>query len=140
MLKIYCDGSSTGRVGIWGWGYVIVEESGDIIAYGYGGGSLGTNNIGELSAAISGLEYVIDNKLATEVEVVSDSQYVLGMIEEKSVPNKNLELIHWLLHLKTHIKVKTKWVRGHSGDKYNEIADKLAKKGKEIYKVDKCSQ
>ena len=115
-----------------------------------------TNNIMELTAVITSLEYVLEilnkeknynlllnnkkNDKKMNVEIYADSSYVLKGITEwienwikKDFKNvKNIELWKKLYNLKGQIeklpsvKLLFNKVKGHNGDKYNEMVDKLA--------------
>ena len=115
-----------------------------------------TNNIMELTAVITALEYVLEilkkeknynllinnknNDKKMNVEIYADSSYVLKGITEwienwikKDFKNvKNVELWKKLYNLKGQIeklpsvKLLFNKVKGHNGDKYNEMVDKLA--------------
>ena len=115
-----------------------------------------TNNIMELTAVITALEYVLEiltkeknynlllnnkkNDRKIDVEIYADSSYVLKGITEwienwikKDFKNvKNVELWKKLYNLKGQIeklpsiKLVFNKVKGHNGDKYNEMVDKLA--------------
>ncbi len=135
MLYLYTDGSSTGRNNReWGWGWVLVSED-KLIATDCGGGPSGTNNHGELTAAIEGLAYIVaDPRLKkSKVTLISDSLYCLKTASGEYTPRKNLELCKLLKNLYDFTKAEGKWVKGHSGDRFNEIADKLSKQGKALY-------
>ena len=115
-----------------------------------------TNNIMELTAVITALEYVLEilnkeknynlllnnkrNNKKMNVEIYADSSYVLKGITEwienwikKDFKNvKNIELWKILYNLKKQteelpsIKLLFNKVKGHNGNKYNEMVDKLA--------------
>lgn len=98
----------------------------------------GTNQIAELTAAIEGLSRV---PLGNQVELVSDSQYVLkgltewrkgwerkGFRNAKGEPVANQPLWRRLFALADTRTVGTRWVRGHNGDVHNERVDGLANK------------
>lgn len=115
-----------------------------------------TNNIMELTAVITALEYVLEilnkeknynlllnnkkNDKNMNVEIYADSSYVLKGITEwienwikKDFKNvKNVELWKKLYNLKGQIEklpsvnLLFNKVKGHNGDKYNEMVDKLA--------------
>ena len=93
----------------------------------------------ELSAAIEGLQAL---KEPCNVKLFTDSKYVMDGITQwienwkknnwktsakKEVKNKAL----WqqLDHLMAYHQVQWHWVKGHSGDPGNEMADLLANKG-----------
>jgi ribonuclease HI len=130
MISIYTDGSSNGRSdGAVGWGWIIVSDF-DILGCGAEGEPEGTNNTAELKAAIYGLKDFIARGLTGPVEIVSDSQYVLGLGAGTYCAVKNTDLANELRQLVIQTGAKCRWVRGHSGDPYNEMTDKLAKTAK----------
>ncbi len=137
MLSVYTDGSSSGRGGNpIGWAFVIVRD-GKPLRCGNGGHTSGTNNVAELLGAIRGLKTLIALGLAgTEpTELVSDSQYVLGMGSGRMAATINVELVTELRQLCRQTRCRFRWVRGHTGDLWNERADSLAHKAKEEQKT-----
>ena len=135
-ITIYTDGACSGNPGKGGWGAVLIYRdkqkhlSGSVI--------LTTNNKMELTAAIEALKAV---KKSSDIELYTDSQYVKNGINlwiinwkkngwktanKKEVANKDLwiELDKYV----THHNITWFWVKGHSGNHYNEIADDLAVK------------
>jgi ribonuclease HI len=137
LLSIYCDGASSGCSDApGGYGYLLVHD-GSMVASGYGGAHKTTNNIMECKAAICGLLAAREvQEHYYVVELVSDSQYVLNLSSGKYQPKVNMELIQELRTCASMIyRLSYRWVKGHSGDKFNEIADDLAKKGKSLHKT-----
>ena len=134
---IYTDGACRGNPGPGGWGALIKF---DIVQKEiFGGQNNTTNNQMELSAAIEGLSTL---KEPCSVELFTDSRYVMDGITQwiqnwkknnwktsskKEVKNK--ELWQKLDQLMSYHQVKWNWVKGHSGDPGNEVADLLANKG-----------
>jgi ribonuclease HI len=138
-FSVYSDGSSTGRAhGPGGWGFVILFD-GEVIWAGSGGARDITNNIAELMGAIDGLEKLItlpifkDKGPTQPLELVCDSQYVLGLANGSYSPSKNHELASKIKELCRVYRVTTRWVRGHSGEEVNEICDSLANHGKQQF-------
>ncbi|HZE90212.1 MAG TPA: ribonuclease H [Rhizobacter sp.] len=135
----YTDGAcAPSNPGPAGWGAVLIAPDGKTESDHYGFIGPGTNQIAELTAALEGLSRV---PLGAAVELVSDSQYVLkgisewrGGWERKGFKNSKGELVANLAlwkRLFAAVDVRTvtvRWVRGHSGDVYNERADALANK------------
>ena len=131
---VYTDGACKGNPGIGGWGALIIDADQQTTINGSEVDT--TNNRMELMAVIKSLE-IVDRDRA--VVLFTDSQYVKkGMTEwiskwkEKSwltasrKPVKNLDLWKSLDCLTQGRAVSWNWVRGHSGNKGNEIADSLA--------------
>ena len=143
MIKIYCDGAcknngnSNGNGSNGGWGAVIVYDTGQIAQHCGYVADITTNNACEMIALIEGLKRVDSD---TPVEVCSDSKYVLDAITKKWTINWKRN--NWLTAKKTPVANKELWIRimdtikgreitwtwvkGHSGDVYNDMADKLA--------------
>lgn len=89
-----------------------------------------TNNIGELTAALEGMKRIEPGE---EVVIISDSRYVLDFLKDN--PNKakaNKELVKALKQeAKKFSYLETRWVKGHSGDVYNEEVDKMSREAAE---------
>ena len=132
----YTDGAcAPSNPGPSAWGAVILAPDGSVAPHnGFIGA--GTNQIAELTAALEGLALVPEGQ---KVELVSDSQYVLkgltewragwerkGWKNSKGEPVANLALWKKLYAIADRRKVSTRWVKGHSGEPYNEQADGLA--------------
>lgn len=137
MVSVYADGSSGaggGKAG--GWAFVIVRDEVEVLQAGYGGHPSTTNNVMELTGAIRGLEALVVLRAFNLVragealELVSDSQYTLGMASGSYCPTTNLELAARIKQLTQDTKARTRWVRGHEGNTWNERVDSLAGKGK----------
>ena len=74
------------------------------------------------------------NKRKIIIRILSDSQYSIGVLSKNWKAKKNQELIGWIKKELSDIcnngyLVLFHWVGGHSGIKYNEMADSLANKG-----------
>ena len=132
---IYTDGACSGNPGPGGWGAVIFDERKKQINIS-GKIKDTTNNRMELMAPIMALKKI---KSMSEVVVFTDSTYVKNGITEwikkwkkndwnnsNKKPVKNKDLWIKLNDLCESNKVIWKWVKGHSGNKYNDLADELA--------------
>jgi ribonuclease HI len=140
--KIYTDGAFSPKSRRGGWAFVVVEND-KVIFEKHGRLTGTTNNRCELQAIIRAIEYSIGEKLPY-FEIVTDSQYCQqGMVEwaamwarndwktssGKPVANSDLwQHIESLLEQVERFKVS--WIRGHSGNSYNDRADFLASKGR----------
>lgn len=86
----------------------------------------------ELTAQIKALQDLYELCGPCEIEVVSDSQYViLGCEDRLRARNVNQDL--WVqldAAVDLHTWVQWRHVDGHSGVKYNELVDELAVKAK----------
>jgi len=133
---IYTDGACKGNPGIGGWGAILMYKGHSKEICGYENNV--TNNQMELKAAIKALSIL---KKECEIELHTDSKYLKNGIEcwlenwikndwktSAKKPVKNRDLWVKIHNLNLQYKITWKWVKGHSGDKYNEIADSLANK------------
>ena len=73
------------------------------------------------------IEVLKEYKRRLNFLIHSDSMYVINCAQGKWKRIKNKE--YWKQYDKYSKtkNIKWKWVKGHSGDKYNELVDKLAK-------------
>ncbi|MCL2705914.1 MAG: ribonuclease HI [Spirochaetaceae bacterium] len=143
-IDIYTDGGCSGNPGPGGWGFVIVYS--EKIYKSSGSEKDTTNNKMELTAVIKALESYknsLENKASKnqKVRIFTDSIYVKNGIttwiitwlkngwktaDKKDVKNKELWMI--LKNLSDRINPEWEWVKGHSGDRWNEECDALVKK------------
>lgn len=131
-LSIYTDGSTIKNPGPGGWAAILVTEKDNYYVLSEASETeKTTNNIMEMMGVIRALEFLPE---PCEITVYSDSQYVVrGMNEwihgwklKNFFGVKNVELWKRLDKAAKKHKVKFKWVKGHNGDRYNEIADQNA--------------
>ena len=135
--KIYTDGACSGNPGPGGWGAVIFDQ--DNKQKNISGSEKNTtNNRMELLAAIMSLKKIKTN---SEVVIFTDSTYVKNGITEwmknwkkngwknsSKKPVKNKDLWEKLDKLCETNNVSWKWVKGHSTNEFNNLADELATK------------
>lgn len=143
MITVFVDGACSGNPGFGNWGFVAVDSKTDkVIAAGAGDGlERTTNNEMELTAILVALKTYGVNQDAFQYPVVyTDSNYAYKTLTEwyhswkrngwkrpKNQPVANLELIQEYDALwESGKRIELQWVRGHNGNQYNEIADKLA--------------
>ena len=135
--KIYIDGACSGNPGPGGWGAVIIDQD-DKQKNISGSEKNTTNNRMELLAAIMSLKKIKTN---SEVVIFTDSTYVKNGITEwmknwkksgwknsSKKPVKNKDLWEKLDKLCEANIVSWKWVKGHSTNEFNNLADELATK------------
>ena len=130
-INIYTDGSAKGNPGKGGFGVVLMSgKHYKEISQGF---RHTTNNRMELLAVIVGLEHL--KNINSEVQVYSDSKYVVDSIEKKWVfqwekkhfkGKKNADLWKRFLIIYKKHKVSFNWVKGHAGHPQNEKCDYLA--------------
>ena len=124
MLKIYCDGACSGNPGPGGWAYVIPQFN----VEGSGSKDDTTNNRMEITAVNRSLEYLaVHHPDIKDVEIITDSQYVVNTMTLGWKKNKNLDLWTELDVVKEKFNsIKFTWVKGHSSNQYNNRCDELA--------------
>lgn len=132
-VTIYSDGGADPNPGYGGWGAILIygKHSKQL----KGNAKDTTNNRMELSAAIGSLKAL---NRPCQIDFYTDSQYLRrGIIEwmdewvaadfkkkGKAIPNSDLwRKLNKLIEPHT---IDWHWVKGHSGNHYNEIVDKLA--------------
>ena len=138
-VVIYTDGGcAPTNPGPGGWAAIL--RSGKHMKELKGGEPLSTNNRMELMAAISALEAL---KQPSQVDMHIDSQYVRDGITKyinnwkkngwrtaSKEPVKNQDLWQRLDAARNLHTVRWHWVRGHSGDEFNERADELVREAR----------
>lgn len=136
-VVIYTDGACRGNPGPGGWGAWL--QFGERDKKIFGGAPLTTNNRMELQASIEALKQL---SRACDIELYTDSTYVRngitkwindwkrrGWLTAAKKPVKNDDLWRELDALAAQHRIEWKWVKGHSGDPGNEMADQLANQG-----------
>ena len=146
-IKIYTDGACVGNPGPGGWAAIILLENTKKELFG--GERLTTNNRMELIAAIKALEYCAKQEKKQpslkHIRIFTDSTYVKEGITVwinnweknnwKTADKKNVKNVDLWKKLKDLVKSKQIewcWIKGHSGDTMNDLADKLAKEATPI--------
>jgi ribonuclease HI len=128
---IYTDGACSGNPGPGGWAWAI-----DGGAWASGAEGHTTNQRMEISAA-----YEAARENLGPIEIVSDSTYVVkcfndrwwqgwlkrGWKNSKNEPVANRDLWEPFIALvRERGDVRFRWVKGHGGDRMNDLVDRLA--------------
>jgi ribonuclease HI len=139
QIALFSDGSALGNPGPGGYGTILRYNAKERLLSG--GEPHTTNNRMELLGVIEGLRAL---KEPCEVEVISDSSYVVKGINEwlanwikrdfKKV--KNPDLWHEYLKVSEQHAVVAIWIKGHAGHEENERCDDMARKEAERFKAD----
>jgi ribonuclease HI len=134
VTVVYTDGSCLGNPGPGGWAWAVDDGPSDS-----GGEAHTTNQRMEMTAVTRALQ-----ALPGALHVMSDSTYVVNCFRQqwwagwvrrgwrnaqgKPVANRDLweELLP--LALDSGRKVSFQWVKGHSGDRMNDLVDLMATK------------
>ena len=121
---LYTDGGYQGSLGIGAWAFILLKNTEEEVCRGSMMEEHSTANRMEILAITNGLRCVPDEGM---VEVRTDSQYCIGVMNGTFRRNKNTDLldIYDDVVSKKRLKVLFKWVKGHSGDLYNEECDSM---------------
>jgi ribonuclease HI len=128
--QVYVDGSWVrGQVG---YGAVLLKDGEEVQRFkGRVHDDLETRQVaGELMATITVMEWCKSNGV-TEVEVLYDYEGIEKWARGMWKANKPLTQRYQLYMQRCPVKVKWHKVRSHTGVKWNDIADELAKQGAE---------
>lgn len=129
---VYTDGACSGNPGPGGWAWAVPDGP-----WAAGAEAHTTNQRMEISAAFDAVR-----SLTGPVEVVSDSTYVVkcftdrwwagwqrrGWKNSQNKPVANRDLWEPFVELvNSRVEpVRFRWVKGHSGDRWNDVVDRLA--------------
>ena len=133
-ITIYTDGACKGNPGEGGWGAFIEYNNEKVKLYGYE--ELTTNNRMEIIAAIEALRSI---KEKSDIIIYTDSKYLMNGINtwihswkknnwrtSSNKDVKNADLWKIIDELNSNHSIEWSWVKGHSGNPGNEMADDLA--------------
>ncbi len=147
-IDMYTDGSTKGNPGISGYGFHAVDDL-NTVYDGYGPvGLYTTNNVAEITAIKRGLEYCYSNlPTVNEINIYSDSEYGINGCNKLKATIANgwktksksgianlsswmelAETIKWLED--NNVTLTFQWVKGHSNNQPNIIADRMANLGR----------
>lgn len=132
-LQIYTDGSCLSNPGPGGWAWAVPGGE-----FASGADAQTTNQRMEIMAALEALRSIP----APEVVIISDSTYVVKCFQDrwwagwqkrgwknsqgKPVANRDLWEPMFEVALDPSRSISFRWVKGHSGDRWNDAVDQLA--------------
>jgi ribonuclease HI len=130
-IVVYTDGACSGNPGPGGWAWAVDGDD-----YASGADPHTTNQRMEITAALRAVE-----AHEGQLEVVSDSTYVVncfrdrwwegwrrrGWLNSQRKPVANRDLWEPLIEeVLERGDITFRWVKGHSGDRMNDLVDQLA--------------
>ena len=124
MLEIYCDGAYSSKRNIGGWAFVVIKDNIKIESK-WAPEYNTTNNRMELQAVIEACKWLLQQQIFIAY-IYSDSMYVIGTLTQNWKKNKNIDLWNILIPLIFNLQITWNHIKGHSGNKYNELCDALA--------------
>jgi ribonuclease HI len=135
-LIVYTDGACRGNPGRGGWAWAVPGGR-----FASGAEPSTTNQRMEVTAVLEALRALTPGRPAG-IEVVSDSTYVVNCFRDrwwegwlkrdwknsqrKPVANRDLWEPLLAVALSPDVPVSFRWVKGHSGDPWNDVVDELA--------------
>jgi ribonuclease HI len=135
-LIVYTDGACRGNPGRGGWAWAVPDGP-----FASGADPQTTNQRMEITAVLEALRALLP-EAAGGIDVVSDSTYVVKCFtdgwwrgwlrrnwknaQNKPVANRDLWEPLIELALSSDVDVGFRWVKGHSGDRWNDRVDELA--------------
>lgn len=131
VITIYTDGSCDLSKRIGGWAAILIDSSGreKVVKGSY---ENATSNRMELMAVLQSLFLLSKPE---KIKIITDSKYVeesvnKGWLErwikDDEIERPHFELWRMLYNLLEIHDITVEWVKGHSGNEYNEKCDKLA--------------
>lgn len=129
-LAVYVDGSYDKNTKVYGYGMVIITEEEILQKNGNGIDTEGVWNVaGEVTGAVKAIEYALANGY-TELTIHHDytgiQKWADGEWKAKKTISKNYA--DYVRNARqAGLVINFRWIKGHSGNCYNEQADRLAK-------------
>lgn len=133
MRTIFTDGSASPNPGPGGFAVI---ENGKAIALGVENPS---TNIRMEGLALKKAFEILEGE---EAEILTDSEFWVNVLikwapawekngwKKKNGEIKNLDIVKPLFELYKNSKVKLKWLKGHAGHEFNEMADEWANRAR----------
>lgn len=137
IIKAYVDGSYDNTLKTYGFGVVILKDDNIIDEFSKKGNNnemISMRNVaGEIEGAMFAMNYCIENSI-DELNLYFDyegiKKWCTGEWKANKSGTKNYKMFYE--KIKSNLKVNFIKVKSHSGDYYNDYADKLAKKSLNI--------
>ncbi len=142
-IEAYVDGSFDEEIGKYAYGCVIIKDGN--VVHKISGSSANANYIemrnvaGELEASVQAIKWAIRNKIKS-IRIYHDYQGIASWANGEWKANKRgtQEYATFIDNCSSEIRIEFTKVKAHSGQKYNEMADQLAKEGLKKTDVEDC--
>ncbi len=141
MTTVFTDGACSGNPGPGGWGWAVQRDGANVGPQGSGSELQSTNQRMEVWAVLDALTTLL-SRVDDGVEVVSDSTYVVNCFrdswwkgwesrgwknsQKQPVANQDLWKPLVALYKENSDRISFRWVKGHSGNRMNDLVDQLA--------------
>jgi ribonuclease HI len=138
-IVVYTDGACSGNPGPGGWAWAVAPDG---IPSAAGGETTTTNQRMEIQAVLEALRTLTAAHPGVPITVVSDSSYVVNCFRDrwwvkweangwrtaarKPVANADLWAPLVAIVKDGANDITFRWVKGHSGDRLNDLVDQLA--------------
>lgn len=133
-LQVVCDGAGAERVGRpGGWAFVLVRDD-EVLARGAGREAKTSSLVMELTAALRGLEAAREWKTSHRIELVTDCRIALDVASGAFLPKppRYHPLCRALREAFLECGATARWVKGHSGERWNEAVDAMAAAARDL--------
>lgn len=124
MIKIYTDGAYSPSRNMGGWAFIVTVDD-EQLYYGFLPVPDTTNNRMEVQAVVEAVKWAKEHDYL-EITIITDSMYVIGSMDKGYKRNVNLDLWEILDELVLDMNITWEHVKGHSGNKFNELCDIMA--------------
>lgn len=147
MIEIYTDGGCRKNPGIGAWAFVVVAND-NVLFQTSKAVQYTTNNEMELTAIYNAVEFISLMSELTDIVILSDSQYSINAITQwyskwiktnEISTKKNIELLS-KIHSLLKPSIRFQWLRGHSTNPFNNLADRLVNQAMDSYLNSATSQ
>ena len=123
-ITIYTDGAYATSKDQGGWAFVVLKDGNKLLTnFNCVKGT--TNNRMEMQAVIEACKWAKKNG-CLDIEIVSDSMYVIGTMTLGYKKGKNIDLWETMENAVSGLNIKWTHVKGHNGNPHNNLCDILA--------------
>lgn len=138
MINLWTDGSYLSSTNSAGWGFVAVDAQDNVIKKRYGTIAdprlkVFRNCASEIVAAVMAIEWALEaghTKIVIHTDNTGVIKWATGRWKRNNVATQGYHA--WFLTRQNQADYRWNHVKGHSGVKWNEEADSLAKCGSQL--------